>query len=96
MDGSNVAIGNADVHQTMNAPTIISRDRLMRDLSEAGLSPAQLAALSDALERDGEVEDKPGPAVTSWFQEIRAQITATVVPTIWALVCTYLGVSAAS
>ncbi|MFI1241086.1 hypothetical protein [Nocardia salmonicida] len=96
MDGSNVAIGNTDVNQTMNAPTVTNRDRLMHDLTQNGLSPAQLDALSDALDRDSEVEEAPGPAVTSWFEGIRTQFTTVAVATIWTLIASYLGLPAAS
>lgn len=97
MNGSNVAFGSSGaVNQTLNTTAASSRDQLMQDLVQAGLSQAQVEALSDALDRDGEVEDAPGPAVQSWRDEVRQQVTSTVVTTVWALVTGYLGLPAAS
>lgn len=97
MNGSNVAFGSTGpVNQVMNAPTVISRDQLMRDLGYAGLSQAQLDALSRALDRDGDVQAEPGPEVKSWFDNVREQLTTTAVTTVWALVTGYLGLPAAS
>ncbi|MEV0462960.1 hypothetical protein AB0I30_17125 [Nocardia tengchongensis] len=96
MNGSNISVGSTGVvNQTMNAPTVISRDQLMQDLVNTGLSQAQLDALTEAAERDGVVVE-PGPAVTSWFNEIRSNLTAAAVTTVWGLVTAYAGLPAAS
>lgn len=96
MNASNISVGSTgDVNQTMNAPTVTSRDQLMQDLVNAGLSQDQLDALIDAAERDGEVAE-PGPAVTSWFNEIRSKFTAAGATAIWGLAMAYAGLPAAS
>jgi hypothetical protein len=95
MNGSNVAFGSSGpVNQSMNAPTVISRDQLLQQLGDAGLSDTQVDELSDALDRDGEVQGEPGPAVTSWLDTVREQVTATVVTTVWGLVTAHLGLPA--
>ncbi|WP_067470327.1 hypothetical protein [Nocardia amamiensis] len=97
MNGSNVAFGSSGaVNQTLNTTAATNRGQLMQDLSRAGLSPAQIEALSDALDQDGEVEDAPGPEVQSWLDEVRQQVTSTVVTTVWALVTAHLGLPAAN